>query len=172
MLGTRSIVPLPCRQTPDAQRRRGKDREDEQENASRLTPANQQEPRSARRGLMTDAARGALGKTIPQTIPWEVVRGGLQPDGIVSAVNNLALAFARLERAMGIEPTSVAWEATALPLSYARVAGAVYALGRGLRKKSARCGLQCADESDTARQVPWKCRRASVPTARTPRRRG
>ena len=27
-----------------------------------------------------------------------------------------------VERAMGIEPTSVAWEATALPLSYARVA--------------------------------------------------
>lgn len=45
---------------------------------------------------------------------------------------------------MGIEPTSVAWEATALPLSYARVACAVYALGRGLRKKSARCGLQRA----------------------------
>ena len=28
----------------------------------------------------------------------------------------------QLERAMGIEPTSVAWEATALPLSYARAA--------------------------------------------------
>lgn len=28
-----------------------------------------------------------------------------------------------VERAMGIEPTSVAWEATALPLSYARIAG-------------------------------------------------
>lgn len=27
-----------------------------------------------------------------------------------------------LERAKGIEPSSVAWEATALPLSYARVA--------------------------------------------------
>lgn len=27
-----------------------------------------------------------------------------------------------VERAMGIEPTSVAWEATALPLSYARSA--------------------------------------------------
>lgn len=37
---------------------------------------------------------------------------------------------------MGIEPTSVAWEATALPLSYARVAGAVYAVSRRLRKKS------------------------------------
>lgn len=29
-------------------------------------------------------------------------------------------ALLLLERAMGIEPTSVAWEATALPLSYAR----------------------------------------------------
>lgn len=41
-----------------------------------------------------------------------------------------------MERVKGIEPSSVAWEATALPLSYARVAGAVYAVGRRLRKKS------------------------------------
>ena len=32
-----------------------------------------------------------------------------------------------MERAKGIEPSSVAWEATALPLSYARVARQVYA---------------------------------------------
>ncbi len=110
-------------------------------------PANQREPRSAHSDLTANAARGVLAKTIPETIPWDVVRGGLQSGGIVSAVNNLALAFARLERAMGIEPTSVAWEATALPLSYARVAGAVYALGRGLRKKSAQCGC-------SARAIP------------------
>lgn len=75
-------------------------------------------------------------KTIPQTISCEVVRGGLPPEGIGSAVKNLALKFTRLERAKGIEPSSVAWEATALPLSYARVACAVYAVGRRLRKKS------------------------------------
>lgn len=30
-------------------------------------------------------------------------------------------AFACVERAMGVEPTSVAWEATVLPMNYARV---------------------------------------------------
>ena len=30
---------------------------------------------------------------------------------------------ARVERAMGIEPTLVAWEATVLPLNYARLIG-------------------------------------------------
>ena len=30
-------------------------------------------------------------------------------------------AFACVERAMGVEPTSVAWEATVLPMNYARI---------------------------------------------------
>ena len=30
-------------------------------------------------------------------------------------------AFAYVERAMGVEPTSVAWEATVLPMNYARI---------------------------------------------------
>ena len=37
-----------------------------------------------------------------------------------------------MERAMGIEPTSVAWEATALPLSYARVAVESLCAGAGV----------------------------------------
>lgn len=53
---------------------------------------------------------------------------------------------------MGIEPTSVAWEATALPLSYARIVRAVYALGRGLRKKAACCGPERTDEPGTTQQ--------------------
>ena len=32
-----------------------------------------------------------------------------------------------VERAMGIEPTLVAWEATVLPLNYARAGGGFYA---------------------------------------------
>ena len=30
-------------------------------------------------------------------------------------------AFVCVERAMGVEPTSVAWEATVLPMNYARI---------------------------------------------------
>lgn len=45
-----------------------------------------------------------------------------------------------MERAMGIEPTSVAWEATALPLSYARVA-----LAEFMRVRVS--GAMCADRT-------------------------
>ncbi|CEE35135.1 hypothetical protein XAC3810_640020 [Xanthomonas citri pv. citri] len=45
-----------------------------------------------------------------------------------------------LERAMGIEPTSVAWEATALPLSYARMA-----LAEFMRVQVS--GATCADRT-------------------------
>src|SRR5450432_2118736 len=38
-----------------------------------------------------------------------------------SAEPGAIVAYRPLERAKGIEPSSVAWEATALPLSYARV---------------------------------------------------
>jgi hypothetical protein len=37
------------------------------------------------------------------------------------AVNDLQHDGRKLERVKGIEPSSVAWEATALPLSYTRV---------------------------------------------------
>src|SRR6185312_9954472 len=36
-------------------------------------------------------------------------------------LRSIASGVERLERAKGIEPSSVAWEATALPLSYARI---------------------------------------------------
>src|SRR3569832_1222074 len=43
-----------------------------------------------------------------------------------------------LERVKGIEPSSVAWEATALPLSYTRVAARVMYGNRGISRNGAR----------------------------------
>ena len=37
-----------------------------------------------------------------------------------------------MERAMGIEPTSKAWEAFILPMNYARVGTPIVASGRGI----------------------------------------
>ena len=47
---------------------------------------------------------------------------------------------AAMERAMGIEPTSVAWEATALPLSYARVGVFSHAAG-GTGNAASECAV-------------------------------
>jgi hypothetical protein len=40
--------------------------------------------------------------------------------------NDITMRASRMERVKGIEPSSVAWEATALPLSYTRVETLLY----------------------------------------------
>lgn len=75
--------------------------------------------------------------SVPLNVPvrtgWEWISldvSGLRSGKNLNPDNDLrrSLAFGgspwkvEVERVMGIEPTSVAWEATALPLSYARIA--------------------------------------------------
>src|SRR5690625_682614 len=72
-----------------------------------------------------------------------------------------------MERAKGIEPSSVAWEATALPLSYARAAPAWYRAARkfGIRWPYHRAGMRNgynADMQITLNGSPRQCAGATT----------